>query len=122
VEGGGKNIMAWMHDTANCRKRACEHCGAKISLLARAVETPLGVYCTTVCEPCHHAGRDARPITDFGELARRIPAHAEHLSVSPGELVAAAGNLGAQHRPRPTPSSHGRKQTDQRSTRSRSAA
>jgi hypothetical protein len=113
--------MAWMHDTAHCREPSCEHCGAKISLVARTVDTPLGVYCTTVCEPCHHAGRDTRPITDFGELARRVPAHAEHLGVSPGELVAAAGNLGARHRPRPAPSSHARRRVHERSMSPRSA-
>jgi hypothetical protein len=94
--------MGWSRETTYCPCGVeCACCGARLGLAARPVDSAIGVGCVTLCGRCHERGRAEDLGADFTEMARHIPAHAQHLGVTVGELVAAAGTLGDRSRGRP---------------------
>lgn len=55
---------------------ACESCGAPHGLAADEADTPAGVLCLTLCDPCAYAGRTPR-LTPV-QATYRVLEHGEH--------------------------------------------
>lgn len=72
-----------LHDVSRCpHGHRCEACGAEHHLLApRAVETPAGVVCVTVCPGCSGGlARGAELAITAGTAGRLAEQHREHLA------------------------------------------
>jgi hypothetical protein len=65
----------------------CEACGRARSLNLATYETPAGVFCATVCDPCVNA-RNAPPMRSWLEAFERVWAHCEHLGMDLDQMGA----------------------------------
>jgi hypothetical protein len=69
------------------RAGRCEACGATRRLEVATYQTPVGVFCATVCDPCV-AARNAPPVRSWVEAFERIGAHCEHLGIDLDQMGA----------------------------------
>jgi outer membrane murein-binding lipoprotein Lpp len=74
--------------TARCPcAGCCEACGAASALEVAIYETPVGVFCATVCGSCVAAGT-APPVRSWGQAVWRVGAHCEHLGIDVDQMAA----------------------------------
>jgi hypothetical protein len=69
------------------RAGRCEACGATRQLEVATYETPVGVFCATVCDRCV-AARNAPPVRSWLGAFERVGAHCEHLGVDLDQMAA----------------------------------
>ena len=69
------------------RAGRCETCGATRRLEVATYQTPVGVFCATVCDPCVDA-RNAPPVRSWLEAFERVGAHCEHLGIDLDQMGA----------------------------------
>lgn len=60
----------------------CHHCGKGSTLRLTTYETPLGVFCATVCASCLLARRT--PDLPDATVQHRVRDHRDHLGLLPG--------------------------------------
>jgi hypothetical protein len=79
---------------ARCPQAArCEACGRGRDLEVATYQTPVGVFCATVCGPCVTAGKPP-PIRSWGQACERVGDHCQHLGI---DLDQMADILQAEH-------------------------
>jgi hypothetical protein len=70
-----------------CRRASrCEACGATRALEVATYQTPVGVFCATVCTPCVDA-RKAPPVRSWLEAFERVGAHCKHLGIDLDQMA-----------------------------------
>jgi hypothetical protein len=69
------------------RAGRCEACGTTRQLAVATYQTPVGVFCTTVCDSCVEA-RNAPPVRSWLEAFERVGAHCEHLGIDLDQMGA----------------------------------
>ena len=69
------------------RAGRCEACGTTRRLDVATYQTPVGVFCATVCDPCVDA-RNAPPVRSWVEAVERVGAHCEHLGIDVDQMGA----------------------------------
>jgi hypothetical protein len=65
----------------------CEVCGAARELDLATYQTPVGVFCATVCGPCLAAGNPP-PIRSWGQACERVGEHCQHLGIDLDQMGA----------------------------------
>jgi hypothetical protein len=65
----------------------CEACGATRQLEVATYQTPVGVFCATVCGPCVDAGKPP-PVRSWGGAVERVGAHCQHLGIDVDQMAA----------------------------------
>jgi hypothetical protein len=77
-----------LDDTTRCPvAAACASCGTGADLAVCTAQTPVGVYCLTLCDRCVDEGRLPRP----GSLAKAYEAvggHAVHVGLDVDQMAA----------------------------------
>jgi hypothetical protein len=74
--------------TARCpRAGRCEACGADRDLDVATYQTPVGVFCATVCSRCVAAAK-APPVRSWDEAIWRVGAHCQHLGIDVDQMAA----------------------------------
>lgn len=75
-------------DTDNCPLLDhCATCGSTDELAVATIETPVGVYCTTLCGDCGEDARVNRP-PGWAAAMDLVARHCEHLGVDLDEMAA----------------------------------
>jgi hypothetical protein len=69
------------------RARRCEACGAPRQLDLATYQTPVGVFCATVCDPCVDAG-NSPSVRSWLEAFDRVGAHCQHLGIDLDQMAA----------------------------------
>jgi hypothetical protein len=69
------------------RAGRCEACGATRQLEVATYQTPVGVFCATVCTPCVDAGNPP-PVRSWGRAVERVGAHCQHLGIDVDQMAA----------------------------------
>jgi hypothetical protein len=65
----------------------CEACGTTRQLEVATCQTPVGVFCATICDPCVDAG-NAPPVWSWLEAFERVAAHCGHLGIDLDQMGA----------------------------------
>jgi hypothetical protein len=65
----------------------CEACGNDQDLDVATYQTPVGVFCATVCWPCVDAGNPP-PIRSWGQACERVGEHCQHLGIDLDQMAA----------------------------------
>jgi hypothetical protein len=65
----------------------CEVCGRGWERDVATYQTPVGVFCATVCGPCLDAGK-APPVRSWGGAIERVGAHCLHLGIDVDQMAA----------------------------------
>ena len=65
----------------------CEAGGATRQLEVATYQTPVGVFCATVCGPCVDAGKPP-PVRSWGGAVERVGAHCQHLGIDVDQMAA----------------------------------
>jgi hypothetical protein len=65
----------------------CEACGGARGLDLAAYETPVGVFCATVCDRCVTAGNPP-PVRSWPGAVERVGARCEHLGIDVDQMAA----------------------------------
>jgi hypothetical protein len=74
--------------TSRCpRAGRCQACDAGRELEVATYQTPVGVFCATVCSRCVTVGK-APPVRSWGEAVWRVGAHCEHLGIDVDQMAA----------------------------------
>jgi hypothetical protein len=68
------------------RAGRCEACGRGWGMEVATYQTPVGVFCATVCGPCVAAGNPPR-IRSWGQACQRVGAHCEHLGLDLDQMA-----------------------------------
>jgi hypothetical protein len=68
------------------RAGRCEACGAIRALEVATYQTPVGVFCATVCDRCVDAGNPP-PVRSWPGAVERVGAHCEHLGVDVDQMA-----------------------------------
>jgi hypothetical protein len=68
------------------RPGRCEACGGTRGLEVATYQTPVGVFCATVCDRCVDAG-NAPPVRSWLEAFERVGAHCEHLGIDLDQMA-----------------------------------
>jgi hypothetical protein len=83
--------MAWpdpLGPSRRCRHAGrCEACGATRQLEVATYQTPVGVFCATVCDRCVAAGNPP-PLRSWLEAFERVGAHCQHLGIDVDQMAA----------------------------------
>jgi hypothetical protein len=80
--------MIRLDDTSRCPiAAACAMCAGTTGLAVATVETPVGVYCATLCGQCAEAERTVRP-PSWGAAIDLVTAHCGHLGVDVDRMAA----------------------------------
>jgi hypothetical protein len=69
------------------RAGRCEACGATRALEVATYQTPVGVFCATVCHRCVDAGNPP-PVRSWGQACERVGAHCQHLGIDLDQMAA----------------------------------
>jgi hypothetical protein len=64
----------------------CEACGGTCGLEVATYQTPVGVFCATVCHRCVAAG-NAPPVRSWGRACERVGAHCQHLGIDLDQMA-----------------------------------
>jgi hypothetical protein len=67
--------------------RRCGACGGSQRLAVASYQTPVGVFCATVCRACVAAGA-APPIRSWGQACEGVGAHCQHLGLDLDQMAA----------------------------------
>ena len=82
--------MGWPDPLGPSRRcppaRRCEACGATRALEVATYETPVGVFCATVCGQCLSLGM-APPVRSWGQACERVGAHCQHLGIDLDQMA-----------------------------------
>ena len=65
----------------------CEVCGSGRDLDVATYDTPVGVFCATVCGTCVAAGK-APPVRGWAQAVCRVAAHCGHLGIDVDQMAA----------------------------------
>jgi hypothetical protein len=65
----------------------CEACGSGQELDVATYDTPVGVFCATVCGPCIDQAK-APPIRGWATAVERVAAHCGHLGIDVDQMAA----------------------------------
>lgn len=83
--------MAWpdpLGPSRRCpRAGRCEACDATRQLDLATYQTPVGVFCATVCLRCMDAGT-APPMRSWGGAVERVGVHCGHLGIDVDQMAA----------------------------------
>jgi hypothetical protein len=83
--------MAWpdpLGPSRRCPRAArCEACGATRHLEVATYQTPVGIFCATVCDRCVDAGK-APPVRSWPAAVERVGAHCQHLGIDVDQMAA----------------------------------
>lgn len=81
--------MTNLNDTSNCpREQACSQCHrgeTTVQLAVAILQTPVGVFCCTLCEDCEPLTRGGR--LSWGQAIDRVGAHAQHLGIDVDQMA-----------------------------------
>jgi hypothetical protein len=81
VQGG------YLDNRSGCpRPGVCAECGSTGDVGVVTVDTPVGVYCVSVCGRCEDLSRFG-PALGWGGTVERVLAHCEHLGIDPDEMA-----------------------------------
>jgi hypothetical protein len=69
------------------RAGRCQACGATRQLEVATYQTPVGVFCATVCDPCVAAGNPP-PVRSWPAAVERVGAHCQHLGIDVDHMAA----------------------------------
>ena len=64
----------------------CEACGITRQLEVATCQTPVGVFCATICDRCVDA-RTAPPVRSCLEAFERAAAHCQHLGIDLDQMA-----------------------------------
>jgi hypothetical protein len=67
--------------------RRCEACGGSQRLEVATYQTPVGVFCATICCACVAADA-APPIRSWGQACERVGEHCQHLGIELDQMGA----------------------------------
>ena len=65
----------------------CEVCAGTRDLDVATYDTPVGVFCATVCGPCIDQAK-APPVRGWAQACERVAAHCEHLGIDLDQMAA----------------------------------
>lgn len=65
----------------------CTGCGGQDGLGVATITTPVGVYCTTMCEACREVS-NIRRVGSWTEAIGLVGAHCEHLGIDVDQMGA----------------------------------
>ena len=65
----------------------CEVCGSTRELDVATYDTPVGVFCATVCDPCIGQAK-APPVRGWATACERIAVHCGHLGIDVDQMAA----------------------------------
>ena len=65
----------------------CEVCASTRDLDVATYQTPVGVFCATVCDPCIDQGK-APPVRAWVQAAERVGVHCGHLGIDLDQMGA----------------------------------
>jgi hypothetical protein len=89
--GGGERPVTGpdpLGPTRRCpRADRCEACGTTRRLDVATYQTPVGVFCATICDPCVDT-RNAPPVRSWVEAFERVGAHCGHLAIDLDQMGA----------------------------------
>jgi hypothetical protein len=68
------------------RAGRCEACGATRALEVATYQTPVGVFCATVCNRCVDTRNP--PVRSWGQACERVGAHCQHLGIDLDQMAA----------------------------------
>ena len=68
------------------RAGRCEACGGTRALEVATYQTPVGVFCATVCGRCLRVGM-APAVRSWGQACERVAAHCQHLGLDLEEMA-----------------------------------
>jgi hypothetical protein len=84
-------MTTWPDPLGPCRHcpraRRCEACGATRLLKVATYQTPVGVFCATVCDRCMAAGNPP-PVRSWPGAVERVAGHCEHLGIDLDQMAA----------------------------------
>ena len=69
------------------RAGRCEAWDATRALEVATYQTPVGVFCATVCKRCVDAGNPP-PVRSWGQACERVGAHCQHLGLDLDQMAA----------------------------------
>jgi hypothetical protein len=69
------------------RAARCQACGTVRQLAVATYQTPVGVFCATVCHACVAAGNPP-PVRSWGQACERVGAHCQHLGIDLDQMGA----------------------------------
>jgi hypothetical protein len=73
--------MVDLDDTTKCPERDnCESCGSEDDLAPVTLNSPVGVFCAVVCDPCIE--QTLFPRLSWVQAAERVYQHCEHLDLT----------------------------------------
>jgi hypothetical protein len=64
----------------------CEACGGGRRLEVATYQTPVGIFCATVCGRCVAAGK-APPVRSWGGAIERVGEHCQHLGIDVDQMA-----------------------------------
>jgi hypothetical protein len=64
----------------------CEACGRAEDLDVATYQTPVGVFCATVCGACV-AADNPPPVRSWGQACERVGAHCQHLGIDLDQMA-----------------------------------
>ena len=64
----------------------CQACGGSRDLDVATYQTPVGVFCATVCQRCVAAG-NAPPVRSWGQACEQVYRHCQHLGVDLDQMA-----------------------------------
>ncbi len=65
----------------------CEVCGSGHEVDVATYDTPVGVFCATVCGPCVDQAK-APPVRGWAQAVERVGAHCGHLGIDVDQMAA----------------------------------
>jgi hypothetical protein len=68
------------------RAGRCEACGTTHALEVATYQTPVGVFCATVCWRCLSTGM-APPVRSWGQECERVGDHCQHLGLDLDQMA-----------------------------------
>jgi hypothetical protein len=82
--------MIRLDDTSNCPlNESCIYCGTIQELVVATLESPVGVFCITMCDECGESGVCNRlPGLPVADAVRASLEHCAHLGIDGDEMAA----------------------------------
>ena len=68
------------------RTGRCEGCGTTRQLDVATYQTPVGVFCATVCGRCLRTDNPP-PVRSWGQACERVGAHCQHLGIDLDQMA-----------------------------------